>query len=337
MFASEPALRLATRALLASWVFAAHARSETAATDRALAEALFRDAKKLFAKKQYAEACRKLEESQRLDPQGGTLLNLAVCHAREGRTASAWVEFQEAIEVAKRVHRSDRVQLAEFELRQLEKKLSRLSIEVPKEARVPGLRLARGKDTLDASAWGTAAPVDPDMDLVISANADGYRPWSITLRVASGEQKTLVVPKLEKLPASDADTPEAAPPAPKPGPRRASDHTLTYVALGVGVVGVGVGSYFGLRAIAKKGEAEDLCTGNRCTEEGLARNDEAKRAATISNIGFLVGVVGIGAGTYLYLTSPSPDGAQKKWESARVRLSPSIGPRSSAILIDGRW
>src|SRR5580704_16380113 len=64
--------------------------------DKAAATALFDDARKLLADGKVAEACRKLEESRRLDPLPGTVLNLATCHEREGLAASAVAEFYEA-------------------------------------------------------------------------------------------------------------------------------------------------------------------------------------------------------------------------------------------------
>src|SRR5271154_446464 len=98
--------------------------------DKAAATALFDEAKSLLAAGRVGEACRKLEESRRLDPLPGTILNLGACHEREGLTASAAAEFREARAMAERDHRDYRVSFADEHLRALEPSLSMLVIVV---------------------------------------------------------------------------------------------------------------------------------------------------------------------------------------------------------------
>ena len=92
---------------------------------------LFQQGRALMADGRIAEACQKLEESQRLDPAGGTILNLALCHEQEGRLARSWSEFKEAMVVAKRDGRRDRELEAANHVSALEPRLSRLTIVVP--------------------------------------------------------------------------------------------------------------------------------------------------------------------------------------------------------------
>jgi serine/threonine-protein kinase len=99
--------------------------------------------------------------------------------------------------------------------------------------------------------------------------------------------------------------PERPPPPVKKDVGRSADdgrRTLGYAIGGAGIVGVAVGAFFGLRAISQKDDA--ACDGAICaTQDAVDRRDSAKSSATISTIGFGLGIVALGVGTYLVLSS----------------------------------
>src|SRR5450432_729978 len=148
---------------------AGHARA-----DAGLAQALFDDGKRLMQAGKLDEACPKLQKSFEVDPAGGTLLHLASCLEQEGKLASAWVRYNDALSMAKRDGRKDREDIARGKVAELEPRLARLHITVPDASRVPGLTIQRATETIPADLWGTPAPVDlGTYDIVVTA--PGYK------------------------------------------------------------------------------------------------------------------------------------------------------------------
>ena len=99
----------------------------------------------------------------------------------------------------------------------------------------------------------------------------------------------------------------------------------SYAALGVGVVGLGVGTVFGLQSMSKRKEADDLCPDpNRCPisqkdkVEGLDK--DANSAQTLATVGFIAGGVGVAAGVTLFLLSG------KKQDHTALQHGPTVHP-----------
>jgi hypothetical protein len=284
--------------------------------DRAMAEALFREGKKLGEEGRIPEACKKFKESQRLDPTLGTLLHLAACYAEEGKTASAWAAFNAAADMAQRSKQKEREELARERANELEGKLSRLTVTVALAH--DGLVVELDGSVLGEGTLGTALPIDPGGH-VLKASAPGKREWSQQFEVASEPAtQNIEVPRLEDVPV---EAPPVAPPKPAERPAPApeassSKRTIGFVLGGVGLVSIGVGSYFGLHAKSQADDADRFCRGSVCTEEGLSGHEDARSSAFIANILFGVGVVGLVSGTYLVVTS-GPDKAPQSASPAR--------------------
>src|SRR5437899_2884511 len=109
--------------VIATMSVAGRARADGEVDPRVIAEQLFDDGRALLEAKRYPEACAKLAESQRLDPGGGTLLNLGICRELEGKTASAWAVLRDALGQAVSDKRSDREEVARAHLARLEPRL----------------------------------------------------------------------------------------------------------------------------------------------------------------------------------------------------------------------
>ena len=293
------------------------ARAQANASASARADALFTQGKASLEAGDYVHACPKLQESYGLDPATGTLLALAVCHEGVGLSATAWRELRSAADGANKEGRADRAQFARDQIARLEPRLSRLTLVVPPDApaativELDGVPVARGD-------WGKANPVDPGHH-VLAARAPGRAPWTGTVDMGSAhDAQTVTVGPLAPETAHDA-APAAAPaPAPpsmesaSPGPADASSSPGAWkrpaglVAAGVGVVALGVGTYFGVSAISKSNDAKGRCTPSSCADPGAVReNDDAKTAATISDVAIGVGIAALGAGAFLFLTAPA--------------------------------
>lgn len=316
------------------------------------AETLFQDAKALMAAGRYASACPKLVESNRIDPGTGTLLALALCHEGEGKTASAWAEFTDVAVASRREHRPDREKLALERVAALEPVLARLTITVPDDVRsLTGLEVRRDGVAIPRSQWGTAVPADPGSHL-IEASAPGKKTFSTTAVLRGKRDTTAVVIALEPDPGKPAELPRpsetttpamteanATPPLSSPVEPPESDsssskRTVGFVVGGVGVAALGAGAVFGVLALSKNSDAKSHCPNTPCTDStGVDLNRTARTFANVSNVGIGLGVVGIGVGAYLILTSKSGTPSS----NAALRVSPLVARGMGGLAFDGRW
>jgi hypothetical protein len=98
------------------------------------------------------------------------------------------------------------------------------------------------------------------------------------------------------------------------------------VGLGVGifgVVGVGIGSAFGVDAMSKSQTAKDEgCIDDVCPEAAGKIRDKAKVSGNISTVAFAVGAAALGTGLVLYFTAP---GSMKEKDASvawRAQVTP---------------
>jgi hypothetical protein len=172
-------------AITSALVLAAPPARAADEASRRLAQVLFDEARDLMDAGDYGEACPKLAESQRLDPGGGTLLNLALCREAEGKTATAWTLFHDSLERASADGRADREQIARERIEALGPKLSRLRVRVAPQSAPGPLTVSVDELILGEGARGTAIPVDPGHHTV-SATAQGRQPFRRAIDVPAG-------------------------------------------------------------------------------------------------------------------------------------------------------
>jgi tetratricopeptide (TPR) repeat protein len=288
----------------------------SAQSDKAAAEALFREAMRLSKANDFKSACPKFEESLRLEPSLGAQYYLADCYEKVGRTASAWANFTEVADKERLAGDLSKEKAARARANALESKLSHLSVEVEDRA-LPGLSVRRGDVPIGSGQWGLSVPVDPG-SYEIHASAPGRLDWSHTVEVPSGAAVTERVPALEAAPvvATPAPTPTPAPPLapapseplPAPAPVSHTQRTVGVVVAASGVAALGVSGV--LAVLAKSANSDSKRAGecdsaNLCSKAGLADRNRAVSLADAATVVSIVGAAAAVSGAVLWLTAPS--------------------------------
>lgn len=265
------------------------AQSSTAA-----AVQLFDEGRAALQEGDLNRACTKFEESNRIEPATGTAFNLANCEEQRGRLATAWVTFRQ---VASRMKPDDpRLAIANEHIAVLDRRVPHLILGA--SAHTPaGTRVRVDDLELVDGSFGSAIPLDPGPHRVlIRSPGVPARQSSITLT----EGETLTLP---------LDAPEQAEPSKKRTGRflGMTREEALWVSGGIGVTGLLVGSIAGVVGLNAQAVGDGNCSDltRTCSPRGHDANQRAKTMATVSTVGFAVGVLGVGSAAYVYLAVPA--------------------------------
>jgi len=297
--------------LTASVLTVRHSRADPAA-----AEALFREGHHLLEQGRNEEAALKLAESQAQDPASGTLINLALAYEKQGRLATAWATYREAANLARRDGRADRVASAERKHAELEPRVPLLTFRAEKAHE--GLSITCGRVKIGIGALDSVIPIDPG-DYQIVASAPDRLTWQVTLTVVEGERRTITIPELSSLPAPAPTPPRSAQAAPLPKPsrlapesarNRATMHakigggnTLAWVLGASGLVSLGTGTVFGIRALTRYADADRQCPSHKgCTAAVLDDWQTAKTSASIADLTLGLGAAACVGSLWLFVS-----------------------------------
>ena len=261
--------------------------SEAAEPASPQAQSLFEEGRTLMEKGDLDRACPMLVDSQRIDPGGGTLHNVALCHEKQGKLATAWAEYNEALSVAIRDDRKDRQDFARAQIALLRPRLPELLV-VLSPGEIAGLAVEVDGSPLAPAALGVPFPVDPGAHGIV-ARAPGRIAASLaSLPASEGHTVKVYLPALSLLPS-----PVSSPgPVDAPPPRRSRLSTVTYVSAAVALAGYGTAAITGLLALAADSSAKDRCNAVRDYCVDPSGRDDASRARTMA----WISTVALGAG-----------------------------------------
>lgn len=295
------------------------------ADDQARAEELFDEGRKLMRVRSTVDAgCAKLEESLKLWDRGDTVLNLALCHRLQGKTATAWAEFDRAITHGIKVRFPAAIVEAQRQRDELGALLSKLTVTVPPAtAALPDLAVELDGQPWPRDRWNTAVAMDPGR-VRLRAQAKGRKPFEAQVELGAKKDTKTVVVVLEI---------EPPPPPPPPPPLpvgKASRPVWPWIvggaglALGAGALGSEIVSRVAHNALDARCQPDRQSCPKKGFDFGAARTREVLGFGLFLGLG-AASVVSLGAAG-LGLGLP----ARAKGPTTSLLLSPtSIGIQST--------
>jgi hypothetical protein len=283
----------------------------------------------------FETGCPALARSYELDPVAGALFALAECEAKWGKFATALKHYKQYLgkylkmDHERRQRHGKRQKLAKAQIEALETQVPTLVVELPRGA-PEGTTMSLDGSPVSVTELGSPLPVDPGEHRVVAALPNGETlEQRIVVDVAQQKRTSLELKQSEPAGPPPVELPadEASGVAPM--------RIAAYAAGGVGVAGLIVGGITGGLMLGEGSTVDDNCVGAQCNSEGFeaSQNVNVKALGTVSTIGFVVGLAGVGAGVTLFVLSM--DDGEEPQEAARLVVTPAAG--GSAIGLHGRW
>lgn len=309
------------------------AHNATAQTDeeRAAARALATEGAQAFQEGRWADVIDRFNRAESLVHAPPHLLYLARAHEKLGQLVLAREAYlkivKEALPATAPQAFKDAQASAERELRAVEPRIARLTVKVEGAEQASDLTVLVDGETVPPALVGVGQPIDPG-DHRIEARATGFTAEPQSVQLAEGASAEVVLALVpEAAPVAQPEPPPVpvAPESPAPYLDASLDSSSggssqgmrigSYVAFGVGAIGLGLGTYFLIDAASESSAADEAY--EKCIADGsclasdpyakqTAEHDDAARSSRrFSIVGFAVGGVGIAAGTALLLMSSS--------------------------------
>ena len=297
----------------------------------AAAQQLYDDGVKLFAAQQYVEACLKFEKVTQLVPKGvGGHEMLAECYKQIGRLGSAWEHYTAARALAYAAAQIERAQRNADSAKELEPKVAKITIVVPKEMQViQGLVVLRDGQPQERALWNTPLPVDTGEHVVEVKTPDRKPKRDKVMILADGATVEF------SIVLGVVKPPVIIPPAPV----RPWQKPLGWTTAGIGAASLITSGMLSGVAVSKKNasNADGHCGENNvCDDVGKPLRDEAMSFANGATATFVIGGVLAAGGLVLVLTAPK---AKKEQEASRqtggLSLSTTISPMG--VGLHGVW
>jgi hypothetical protein len=267
-----------------------------------VAQALFEQAREDMKRGAYPAACPKLEESQRLDPSNGTLLNLVLCEEATGKVASAW---SNAHELADRLPADDeRKPITERKLLELTKRVPKLAVRL--ELPVPeGTTVLLDDVELRPSSLGVPIPIDPGIHtLVVTAPNRPNRRAKVAIEEAQEiDWLAQVAPAEVEVPRVDLSP-----------PTKVADATrrptwVPWATLSIGATSLVASAVLAVMTLDRRSTVLRECPAKMCSDSGIQAADDGKRLEVGAIVTLGVGVAAGGLGAYLLTRSGPTPGA----------------------------
>jgi hypothetical protein len=292
------------------------------------ADRLFLEGVQLMKVDDCPHAIPKFLSSDQLDPSAATLVNLATCYARIGRSASAWHKYRKAAEVAANEKNDALREQALKGAAILSPTLTRLRIVAPSDASSLSMTLNGEPLTPDEDL---TVPLDPG-DSIVEISAPGRKPWHRT--VTAAEVGATIVIEVPELAPAQQELRKADVPAPVDSWNGAK--TAAVALAGLGVVAGTTAVVEWIRFENKKTDAENACPSRSCLnpQYGFAQSyrSEEKTARTVAVVAGIVGAASLAGAAVVWLTS-----ARTSNETKSLRVLPFGGQRALGIEMGATW